>query len=253
MSMDAPRRARPDAPRSSASRRTPRMPIRPSSIAPPRSSNSRALRQSQRRRDGIRPDGLQYIATGDGGTAGIHSQRAESLQSTRQDPATRRPGRRALDVPATQSLRRRSEYGSPRLSTTRTAQPVAHHLHRVTGDLLIADVGQGEPRGGGPRPAGKRGRARFRMGLLCEARSTTAAAATARTSVRSTGREYGRFVTDRKRSGDYWRLCLPGATPFPNSRRLLLHRRVRVETSGAGMVGIGRSLEPGQSRGPDRE
>ena len=91
------------------------------------------------------PDGMLYIAFGDGGSARrSEGQRPEPRHAARQDPAHRRrhrAGRATVHRPARQPVRRPGE-ASPRSGCTGCATRGGFAFDRATGDLWIGDVGQ---------------------------------------------------------------------------------------------------------------
>ena len=87
------------------------------------------------------PDGFLYIGTGDGGGAGDPAGNAQTRDPW-EDPADRptTSGAAGYSIPPTT----RSPAVAARDLGLRAAQPVAVLFDRLTGDLLIGDVGQGE-------------------------------------------------------------------------------------------------------------
>ena len=102
------------------------------------------------------PDGYLYVELGDGGSAGDPGDRGQSLADLLGSILRISRWRGWLHRPARQPIRRHAER-PPRDLELRPAESLAVHLDPATGDLYIADVGQGQL-GGSERLHRRRGR-----------------------------------------------------------------------------------------------
>ena len=103
------------------------------------------------------PDGLLYIATGDGGGAATAADRRPD-RPARQDPAHRPAPRRAAPYGVPRTIPSSARRRPATRSGLRAAQPVALLVRPQPGDLWIGDVGQDAARGDRLRSR-RRGRA----------------------------------------------------------------------------------------------